>query len=105
MCMFSISYQRIIDKLTRESGVISLFNTIKQYSVCSLDKETSLNLLADKIKLYVRVRSFSIAKTKIQLESKRVKGLRKGIKISSDNRDLKFPRTRLKDFRKCNSIK
>ncbi|XP_065061269.1 uncharacterized protein LOC135688367 [Rhopilema esculentum] len=80
----SINCQEITQKLMKHIDITSLFNTIKEYDAHTLEKETSLSLLENMIKLYLRVRAFSITKTKTQLERKRVKGLRKGIKKSSD---------------------
>eukprot|EP00795_Rhopilema_esculentum_P009796 gene9796-18358_t len=80
----SINCQEITQKLMKHINITSLFNTIKEYDAHILEKDTSLSLLENMIKLYLRVRAFSITKTKTQLERKRVKGLRKGIKKSSD---------------------
>ena len=79
-----------IDKMTyellKDAEVVSLYNVIIEGSGLLVDNETKKNLLENTIKLYIRVRAFSLAKDittnhKIKTQQKKAEGgLRKNIK-------------------------
>ncbi len=68
-------------------NVVSLFNNVIENSECSIDEEAKVNILQKMIELYLRVRAFSMAKTKTLLESKKARGLRIGIKTQTQKRN------------------
>ena len=84
-----IDLKKITRNLMSDVNVVSLFNNVIENSECSIDEEAKVNILQKMIELYLRVRAFSMAKTKTLLESKKARGLRKGIKTQTQKRNEK----------------
>ena len=84
-----IDIARITSDLISNQDVISYFNTHYDTSGIRLEKEIKKNLLENMIKLFCRVRSFSLAKDITEkhrqiLKAKKSKGLRKSIKKATE---------------------
>ena len=82
--------QKITNYLLREVDIISLFDLICDKSgVNMIQPEIKYNVLESMIKLYLRVRSFSLARdiTCKQNAERKSKALRKEIKKSMEQMD------------------
>ena len=86
-----IDVNRIVVVLLKNSEVLNNFNSICSETEEPVDKEISLNLLENLLSLYLRLRSFSFAKDKVQkhqllAKSKQKRSLRTGLKQASNNK-------------------
>ena len=88
------TFQKKIDSknLVKDTGVLSDFSKICDISCTKVSNEVSLNLLNHLITLYIRLRSFSYAKEKVQLHKiqatkRKVNSLRKEIKKATSTPD------------------
>ena len=81
-----INIDKIISTLEKNSEVISSFNAIIEYSCVHVTEEVEDNLLANMLKLFLKVRSFSLSRDIVEkhrqnMKLKRIKsGLRKSLK-------------------------
>lgn len=87
-----IDCKAIVDVLLRNSLILDSFSKIRGKSSTHVKKEIALNLLNDLLTLYIRVRSFSFAKDKVQaskIKSKATKSrsLRTSIKQQTSSLD------------------
>ena len=57
---------KIVSELMAKPSVLVYYNTMRRRSELFVKKEIALNLLADMLSLYIRVRSHSYAKNKQQ---------------------------------------
>ena len=85
----SIDVKQMVDKLLVNAEVLSNYSQI--YSDANVEKEIAMNLLDHMLTLYLRVRSFSYAKDKIETHKieknkQRSRSLRTEIKKSSITR-------------------
>ena len=58
--------ENIVSQLLNDTYLISLFGNIRESREIKVKKEIAINLLSDMLMLYIRVRSHSYAKDKIQ---------------------------------------
>ena len=84
-----IDINKMTECLMTDPEIVSVYNNIIKESETHIDQEITDNLLEKMLKLYLRVRAFSLAKDIIGKHSaaskaKKAKGLRKTIKKSSD---------------------
>lgn len=90
----SIDVKSITNVLMQDTEVISYYNSVVDTSgVKNFQDENKENLLENMIQLYLRVRSFSLArdivgKHKLASKQKRTKALRKDIKKSSEKPNI-----------------
>jgi len=84
-----IDINKMTECLMTDPEIVSVYNNIIKESETHIDQEIPDNLLEKMLKLYLRVRAFSLAKDitgrhSAASKAKKAKGLRKTIKESSD---------------------
>ena len=87
-----IDSKRMVSQLLKNPSVLLNFNKVRSQSVEKVSKEIALNLLEHLIMLYIRVRTFSLVKDKIELHKiaskrKKARSLRTEIKKASSSLD------------------
>lgn len=87
-----IDSKKMVSKLMENSYILCNFNKLRNISAEKVEKEIALNLLDHLITLYIRVRTFSLVKDKIELhkiasKKKKTRSLRTEIKKSSVSLD------------------
>ena len=80
-----INTRKMVDELLRNSEIISMYGSLTEPISLDINEEIKENLLASLIRLYLRVRAFSLArditsKHRLALKAKKAKALRKNIK-------------------------
>ena len=66
-CVNKIDSKEIVNYLRTNSGILSTYSKIRSQASLVVRKEVAMNLLEDLLMLYVRTRTFSLVKDKLQL--------------------------------------
>ena len=84
-----INTRKMVDELLRNSEIISMYGSLTEPISLDINEEIKENLLASLIRLYLRVRAFSLArditsKHRLALKAKKANALRKNIKKATE---------------------
>ena len=87
-----INIDKLVDKLTNFSPLLTIFCHVVSDCDATINDQVKMNTLSSILTLYLRVRTFSLAKDIVAKQKRKIsdrKALRKSIKLSSKKDDTK----------------